>query len=74
MEINMTSEIKKQPDWVTKGKSIRQLIQELKTFEDQEMEAQLSFDEGKTCKAISLLVKRDGFCLLLNSEALGSDA
>ena len=70
----MINDSKKQPDWITKGKSIRQLIEELKTFEDQDMEVQLSFDEGETHKPISILVKRDGFCLLLNCEALGSEA
>ncbi len=70
----MTNDSIKQPDWVTKGKSIRQLIEELQTFENQGMEVQMSFDEGETRKPISILVKRDGYCLLLNSEALGSKA
>lgn len=65
---------KTQPEWVTKGKTIRQLIDELKTFENQELEVKMSFDEGKTHKPISILVKRDNCCLLLNSELLGSDA
>jgi formyltetrahydrofolate hydrolase len=70
----MTNDKKNQPEWVTKGKSIRQLIEELKTFENQEMEVQMSFDEGETRKPISILVNREGYCLLLNSEALGDDA
>ena len=70
----MTIENKKQPAWVTKGKTIRQLIQELETFENLDLEVQMSFDEGKTHKPISILVSRDGYCMLFNSEALGDDA
>ena len=66
--------IKNQPEWVTKGKTISQLVEELKTFENQELEVKISFDEGKTCKPISILAKRDNYCLLLNSEALGNKA
>ncbi len=70
----MTDESKKQPDWVTKGKTICQLIEELQTFENQQLEVKMSFDEGKICKPVSMLVKRDGCCLLLNSESLNGEA
>ena len=60
--------IKNQPEWVTKGKSIRQLIGELKTFENQELEVQISLDEGKTHKPISIVGKYGEYCLLVNSE------
>jgi hypothetical protein len=64
----MTDEVKNQPDWVTRGKTIRQLIEELKTFENQELEVRLSLDDGETYKPVSILVKRDGYCLIVNSE------
>jgi hypothetical protein len=64
----MKDEVKSQPDWVTRGKTIRQLIEELKTFEDQDMEVQLSLDDGETHKPVSILVKREGYCLIVNSE------
>jgi hypothetical protein len=64
----MTNEVKNQPDWVTRGKTIRQLIEELKTFEDQELEVQISLDDGETHKPVSILVKRGGYCLIVNSE------
>jgi hypothetical protein len=64
----MTNEVKNQPDWVTRGKTIRQLIEELKTFENQELEVRLSLDDGETYKPVSILVKRDGYCLIVNSE------
>ena len=63
----MKDEVKNQPDWLTRGKTIRQLIQELKTFEDQEMEVHLSLDDGETHKPVSILVKREGYCLIVNS-------
>jgi hypothetical protein len=64
----MTTEGKNQPNGVTRGKTIRQLTEELKTFEDQELEVRLSLDDGETYKPVSILVKRDGYCLIVNSE------
>ena len=57
------------PDWVTKGKTIRQLIKELSTFEDQDMEARISLDYGDTSRCISIVAKQDGHCILQNAEA-----
>ena len=57
-----------QPEWVTRGKSIQQLIKELQSFEDPELEVRISTDGGKSCNAISLVGKKDGYCLLLNYE------
>ncbi|MDV4339359.1 hypothetical protein MSG81_05195 [Acinetobacter baumannii] len=37
----------KQPEWIIRGKSIKQLIKELESFEDQNLLVELSFDEGK---------------------------
>jgi hypothetical protein len=68
--------VNKSPEWITRGKSIRQLIKELQTFEDQDLEVRISLDDGNTHKPISLvgrqyIVQPDGleyFCLLVNSE------
>jgi hypothetical protein len=60
------SEIK--PAYITKGKSIRQLISELQTFNDQEMMVEISLDGGKTHKPISMVTKSGRFCLLSNME------
>ncbi|WP_293268774.1 hypothetical protein [Neptunomonas sp.] len=58
------------PDWVTRGKTIKQLIEELKSFEDQDMEVRLSLDDGDTHACISLVTNDDkSFCILKNSEA-----
>ena len=40
----MATDINEHPEWVTKGKTIRQLIEELQTFENQELEVQISLD------------------------------
>ncbi|MDD2739856.1 MAG: hypothetical protein PHR94_13075 [Methylomonas lenta] len=56
------------PDWVLRGKTIRELIQELQTFEDQGLEIQISVDDGETRRPISLVKKSRGYCLLVNCE------
>ena len=64
----MATDINKHPEWVTKGKTIRQLIEELQTFENQELEVQISLDRGETHKPISIVGKYGDYCLLVNSE------
>ncbi|WP_248732491.1 hypothetical protein [Pseudomonas sp. MWU13-2517] len=59
----------KVPDWVTRGKTISQLIKELKTFENQNFMVEISVDGGATKKPISLVGKEDGVCVLLNCES-----
>ena len=60
--------INKNPDWVTKGKTIKQLIKELSAFEDQNLLVEISIDGGETSKPISIVRKLDGKCALVNSE------
>ena len=48
------------PDWTSKGKSVAQLIEELQTFENQEMEVRISVDGGETSVPISLVAKKSG--------------
>jgi hypothetical protein len=43
------------PNWTSKGKSVAQLIEELRTFENQEMEVRISVDDGDTSVPISLV-------------------
>lgn len=52
-------------DWEHRGKTIEQLIDELKSFENQQLLVEISIDSGDTCKPISLVVKRGGKCLLM---------
>ena len=56
------------PVWVARGKTIRQLIKELETFEDQDMEVRISFDDGNTCHVISIVEKQENCCVLANCE------
>ena len=53
--------INKKPKWITGGKAINELIKELESFSDGELEVKVSIDGGKTYKCNSLVVKdRDG--------------
>jgi len=70
----MTTEINSNPEWVTKGKTIKELIKELKTFDNQDLEVMLSIDSGETYKCISLVGKEQSdnektFCGLTNHES-----
>ena len=57
------------PEWVTRGKTIRQLIKELESFDDQDREVRISLDYGETHKAISLVASEgEKYCVLLNAE------
>ncbi|MDM0030447.1 hypothetical protein [Variovorax saccharolyticus] len=58
----------RQPEWVTRGKSIQQLIKELQSFESCELEVRISIDGGRSHKPISLVGKKDGRCVLFNFE------
>lgn len=52
------------PEWMTKGKTIAELIDELRSFEDQNLEVRISTDDGETHRPISLVGKKDGACVL----------
>jgi hypothetical protein len=64
----MNTESPPQPSWVVRGKTIRQLIEELQSFDDQDMFVEISLDDGDTHKPISLVIKSGQTCLLVNSE------
>lgn len=57
--------------WVSKGKTIRGLIAELMSFEDQDMRVEMSVDGGVSSRPISLVGKLNGKCLLFNLEEAG---
>lgn len=56
------------PDWVSRGKTIRQLVKELQSLENQEQQVEISTDDGATQKPISLVVKSGNTCVLINCE------
>lgn len=62
-----------EPDWVIRGKSIRQLIEELRSFEDQDAEIRISLDCGDTSKCISLVGMFGGKPTLVNCEGQGDE-
>lgn len=55
-------------NWISNGKMIQQLILELQSFENKDLLVELSLDVGDSSKSISLVVKIDGKCVLLNCE------
>lgn len=64
--------VNENPVWKTKGKSIQQLIKELQTFEDQDLEVRISLDNGATFRCISLVSREKAednyYCGLINCE------
>jgi len=49
--------IRDSEDWVTCGKSIKKLIEELQTIENQNLEVRISVDGGENHKPISIVGK-----------------
>lgn len=57
------------PDWTSTGKSVAQLIEELQTFENQEMEVRISLDGGETSVPISSVTRSNGkYAVLKNCQ------
>jgi hypothetical protein len=46
-------------DYTSRGKTVEQLIKELKTFENQQLEVRISVDGGLTSYPVSILCKRE---------------
>ena len=57
------------PEWTSRGKTVAQLIEELRSFENQGLEVRISTDGGETSYPISLVTKRDGkYAVLENCQ------
>ena len=56
------------PPWTSRGKTVAQLIKELKSFEDQGLEVRISVDHGKTSLPISLVGKQGRVAVLSNDQ------
>jgi hypothetical protein len=52
-------------DWINRGKTIKHLIKELKTFENQELEVRISYNDAKPNLPISLVGKEGNQCVLM---------
>jgi hypothetical protein len=63
----MSDESMAPPAWMARGKTIRQLIKELQSFENQDLLVEISLDGGVIQKPISLVKKSKGVCLLTYS-------
>ena len=55
-------------EWKAVGKTIRQLIAELESFDDKELLVEISIDGGVSGKPISLVGKKCGKCMLIHVE------
>lgn len=62
------SRVNQNPDWVWRGKTIAQLIEELQSFSDQSLMVEISIDGARSSKPISLVAKMRGKCMLMNME------
>lgn len=58
----------KNSDIITRGKTIRNLIKELLSYEDLDIEVRISTDGGDTHKNIGLVGKIEGKCVLMNFD------
>ncbi|HEY9102668.1 hypothetical protein [Chitinimonas sp.] len=57
------------PEWTSRGKTVAQLISELRTFENQDLEVRISLNQGDTSFPISLVAKVDGkYAVLKNCQ------
>jgi hypothetical protein len=56
----------KNPAWVYQGKSVRQVLEELNTFECLDLEVFVSIDYGDSCFPL-MSIQREGACYLLCS-------
>jgi len=61
-------------EWASRGKTVADLIKELQTFENQDMEVRISTDSGDTSIPISLVGKiEDQYVMLMNCEDAPSE-
>lgn len=64
----MVKEETKKMGWASQGKTVKQLIKELQSFEDQSLLVEISVDSGETHVPLSLVARSNGLCLLINME------
>ena len=51
--------------WEVRGKTIQQLISELESFENKDLEVRISVDDGQSTFPISLVGKVEGRCVMM---------
>ena len=63
--------VRQNEDYTSCGKTISGLIEEFKTFENQQLEVRVSIDGGLTSMPISILTKRENtYALIQNCQAV----
>jgi hypothetical protein len=67
--VNDEPSVNPTPEWISRGKTVRELISELSSFENQDLEVLMTLDNGKTVHCVSLVGKQAGACVLYNLEA-----
>lgn len=56
-------------DYTSRGKTVEQLIKELKTLENQQLEVRISIDGGETSLPISIIGKSENqYALIINCQ------
>ncbi len=56
-------------DYTGRGKTVEQLIKELKTFENQQLEVRISLNGGETSLPISIIGKSENkYALIINCQ------
>jgi hypothetical protein len=56
-------------DYTGRGKTVAGLIEELKTFENQQLEVRISIDGGETSLPISIIGKSENkYALIINCQ------
>ena len=56
-------------DYTGRGKTVAGLIEELKTFENQQLEVRISLDGGETSLPISIIGKSENkYALIINCQ------
>ena len=60
-------------DWTSCGKAIAGLIEELKTFENQQLEVRISIDGGETSMPISIVGKSENkYALMMKAQDIAT--
>jgi hypothetical protein len=58
-------------DYTSRGKTVAGLIEELKTFENQQLEVRISVDGGETSLPISIIGKSENkYALIINCQEI----
>lgn len=64
----MDDQLQEKKAWMMAGKTIKQLISELESFEDLSLIVELSFDGGVSSKPISLIGRKNDKCIIMSID------